>query len=72
VIISDRFGNQDCGLGLRPRAWGLVTVTLAVIFVLVLLPVSRRALRELLGAIFGLLGIAFLITKDAGGRRSGF
>jgi len=47
-------------------------ITLTVILVLVLVPASRRILASVLWGVFAVLGLAFLITKDAGGRRRGF
>lgn len=47
-------------------------ITLMVILVLVLVPASRRILASVLWGVFAVLGLAFLITKDGGGRRRGF
>jgi hypothetical protein len=47
-------------------------ITLTVILVLVFVPASRCILSSVLWGIFAVLGVAFLITKDSGGRRRGF
>ncbi len=46
-------------------------VTLTVVLLLVFVPASRRILAGLLRGLFAVLGVAFLITRDGGGRRRG-
>jgi hypothetical protein len=43
-------------------------ITLSIILILVFVPASRRPFERLAAGLFGLLGIAFLITS-AGDRR---
>jgi hypothetical protein len=47
-------------------------VTLTVVLLLVFVPASRRILAGLLRGMFAVLAVAFLITRDGGGRRRGF
>jgi hypothetical protein len=47
-------------------------VTLTVILILLFVPASRRILSGLLRGILAVLGVAFLITRNPGGRRTGF
>ena len=44
-------------------------ITVTMIALLVFVPASRRILGRFIAGIFGLLGLAFLITRDSGRRR---
>jgi hypothetical protein len=46
-------------------------ITLTLICLLIFVPPSRGILRGFLSSIFSLLGLAFLISRDSGGRRRG-
>jgi hypothetical protein len=46
-------------------------ITLTVILLLMFVPTSRAVLRGLISGVLSLLGLAFLITSSAGGRRRG-
>ena len=47
-------------------------ITLTLILLLVFVPASRRILSGILFGAFSLLGLAFLISRESGGRRRGF
>ncbi len=47
-------------------------ITMTVIFLMVLMPGFRRLMGGLTVGIFSVLGLAFMITRDSGGRRRGF
>jgi hypothetical protein len=46
-------------------------ITLTIIFLLIFVPTSRGVLRGFVSGIFSLLGLAFLVTRNSGGRRRG-
>jgi hypothetical protein len=46
-------------------------VTLTLIFLLIFVPAARRVLSGLIMGAFSLLGLAFLISRESGGRRKG-
>ncbi len=47
-------------------------ITLTIILLLLFVPPARRVLGALLGGLFSVLGLAFLITRNSGGRHKGF
>jgi hypothetical protein len=47
-------------------------ITLTLILLLVFVPASRRVLSGMIFGAFSLLGLAFLISRDSGGRRRRF
>ena len=46
-------------------------ITLTLILLLIFVPASRRVLAGMLLGAFSLLGLAFLISRESGGRRRG-
>jgi hypothetical protein len=44
--------------------------TLTLIALLIFVPATRSILRGLVSGIFSLLGLAFLISRDSGSRRT--
>jgi hypothetical protein len=47
-------------------------ITLTLILLLVFVPASRRILSGMILGALSLLGLAFLISRESGGRRRGF
>ena len=47
-------------------------ITLTIILLLLFVPPARRILSALLGGLLSVLGLAFLITRNPGGRHKGF
>ena len=46
-------------------------ITLTLIFLLIFVPASRRVLSGMILGVFSLLGLAFLIARESGGRLRG-
>jgi hypothetical protein len=46
-------------------------ITLTLIWLLVFVPVSRRFLSGMILCALALLSLAFLVSKESGGRRRG-
>ena len=46
-------------------------ITLTLILLLIFVPASRRVLSGMILRVFSLLGLAFLISRESGGRRRG-
>ena len=47
-------------------------ITLTLILLLIFVPASRRILSGMILGAFALLSLAFLVSKETGGRRRGF
>jgi hypothetical protein len=47
-------------------------ITLTLFLLLVFVPASRRILSGMILGAFSLLGLAFLISRESGGRRRRF
>jgi hypothetical protein len=46
-------------------------ITLTLILLLIFVPASRRVLSGMILGAFSLLGLAYLVSRDSGGRRRG-
>jgi hypothetical protein len=75
-MIIDRRSRQapigNCNWEILSSKSSAIMITLTLILLLVFVPASRRVLSGMILGAFSLLGLAFLISRESGGRRRGF
>ena len=64
-----RYGDIQIEWWRMPGTGGIQMITLTILALLLFVPASRRFFSTLCSVVLGLLGLAFLITRDGTSRR---